>query len=76
LRGNDLDFIKWLNGHNGVIEISKAVEIGTKIKILEGPLKELEGNIVKINKRQKCVCVKIEGEGIKNTIWLSYEFVG
>jgi transcriptional antiterminator NusG len=75
LKGKDLDFINWLKRHNGLIKISKAIEIGTKVKILEGPLKELEGQIIKINKRQKCVCVNIEGEGIKNTIWLSYEII-
>ena len=52
------------------------MEIGNKIKIMEGPLKEWEGQIVKINKRQKCACVKIDGDGLKNTIWLSYEIIG
>jgi transcription antitermination factor NusG len=73
LKENDLNFIKWLKRQNGTITISKAINVGKKIKILEGPLKELEGKIVKINKRQKCAGVKIEGEGINNIIWLSYE---
>jgi transcriptional antiterminator NusG len=75
LRDNDLRFVKWLMKNRGIIKISKAVEIGKKIKIIEGPLKEMEGNIVKINKKQKCVGVNIEGEGIKNIIWLSYEYI-
>jgi transcriptional antiterminator NusG len=73
LKGNDLKFVKWLKKKNGIIKISKVMEIGTKIRIMEGPLKEMEGKIVKINKRQKCAGVRIEGEGIKNIIWLSYE---
>jgi transcriptional antiterminator NusG len=76
LRKNDFHFIEWLKRHDGTIKISKVMEIGNKIKIMEGPLKELEGNIVKINKRQKCICVRIEGEEIKNKIWLSYEIIG
>jgi transcriptional antiterminator NusG len=78
LKGSDLTFVKWLktkNGNNGVVKISKAMEIGNRIKIIEGPLKEMEGNIVRINKRQKCAEVKIEGEGIKHTMWLSYEYI-
>jgi transcription antitermination factor NusG len=75
LKDKDLHFVKWLRGHNGKITVSKAMEIGNKIKIVGGPLKELEGKIEKINKRQKCMGIKIEGEGIKNTIWLSYELV-
>ena len=73
LKENDLNFIKWLKRNNGTIKISKTLRVGKRIKILEGPLKELEGKIVKINKRQKCAGVKIDGEGIKNIIWLSYE---
>jgi transcription antitermination factor NusG len=75
LRDKDLHFVKWLKGNNGKINISKAMEIGNKIKIMEGPLKELEGQIVKINKKQKCAGIKLEGDGIKNTIWLSYELI-
>ena len=75
LRKNDLDFINWLKINKGTIKISKAINIGNKIKIIEGPLKELEGKIVKINKKQKCAGVKIDGEGINNVIWLSYEHI-
>ena len=75
LRDADLRFVKWLKGNNGRIKISKAMEVGKKIRILEGPLKEQEGKIVKINKRQKCAGVKLEGEGIKQVIWLSYEVI-
>jgi len=61
--------------NNGIIQISKVLKIGNKIQVLEGPLKEYEGKIVKINKRQKCVAIKLDGEGIKNEIWLSYDYI-
>ena len=51
LKGNDLKFVKWIKGNGGKIKVSKAMEIGRRIKIAEGPLKELEGKIVKINKK-------------------------
>ena len=75
LRDNDLKFVQWLVENNGIIKISKAIKIGKKIKIMEGPLKDFEGNIVKINKRQKCVKIKIDEEGIIKYIWLSYEYI-
>jgi transcriptional antiterminator NusG len=75
LRGKDLEFADWLKGNNGIIKISKAVEIGNTIKVMEGPLKNYEGKITKINKRQKCAAVKVSGEGIENVIWLSYECI-
>jgi transcriptional antiterminator NusG len=75
LRGKDLDFVNWLKYNDGVIKISKVIENDKKIKVIEGPLKGLEGKIVKINRKQKCVAVKLEGEAIKQTIWLSYEYI-
>ena len=75
LKDNDLHFVKWLKGNNGEIKISKAKAIGNKLKFLDGALMELEDRIIKINKKQKCAGIKIEGEGIKNIIWLSYELV-
>jgi hypothetical protein len=68
-----LSFIKWLKGNDGLIKVSKAVETGKKI--VEGPIAGMGGEIVKVNRRQKCVGVKVEGEGIRNIVWLSYECV-
>ncbi|MDR0374885.1 MAG: hypothetical protein LBH85_04100, partial [Treponema sp.] len=75
LRGGDLKFAHWLQRHNGVIETSKVVQEGARIKIISGPLMEYEGKIVKVNKRQKCVAVQIVSEKIPCTIWLSFDFI-
>lgn len=75
LRGGDLEFVRWLQRYNGVIEMSKAVHEGTKIRIISGPLMEYEGKIVKINKRQKCAAVQIDSEKIPCTVWLSFDFI-
>jgi transcription antitermination factor NusG len=75
LKGRDLSFVKWLKENGGVIKVSKAVETGTKIKIAGGPIAGMGGEIVRVNRRQKCVGVKIAGEGIRSIIWLSYECV-
>ena len=75
LRNNDKKFVQWLVQNNGIIKISKAIKNGNKIKVMEGPLKDYEKKIVKINKRQKCAKIKIDEEGIINYIWLSYEHI-
>jgi transcriptional antiterminator NusG len=75
LRNNDLQFVQWLVRHNGDIGISKVIQIGSWIKIVEGPLKEYEGKIKKINKRQKCAEIEIDTDKIINRIWLSYELI-
>lgn len=75
LRGGDLEFARWLQRHNGVIETSKVVQEGAKIKIISGPLREYEGKIIKVNKRQKCAAVQIVSEKIPCTVWLSFDFI-
>jgi transcriptional antiterminator NusG len=73
LRNGDLEFVQWLKNKKGIVKLSRAVEEGNWIKIIEGPLKEYEGKIQKINRRRKCMAVEIGTEKIMNRIWLSYE---
>jgi transcriptional antiterminator NusG len=75
LRGRDLDFVRLLMKNNGVYKISRAVSEGSKIKIIDGPLKDLEGGIIKVNRRKGRALVRIEGEGIINNIWLGFELL-
>ena len=75
LRGKDLEFVNWLKENNGILKISNVIKYDKKIKIINGPLKEYEGKIVKINKKQNCAGIKLDGEGIQNTIWLSYDYI-
>lgn len=76
LRGKDLEFVRWLKRHDGAIGISKAMQAGNRVRILDGPLKEYEGRITKINKRQKCAEIEIGAETIVRKVWLNYEIVG
>jgi transcription antitermination factor NusG len=75
LRGNDLRFALMLKRRNGRLAVSKAVQEGTKIKIIDGPLKELEGRIIKVNKRRNCAEIEIDTSGIINRIWLGFEMI-
>ena len=58
-------------------EISKvAVEEGKQIKILSGPLKNLEGQIKKVNLHKRTAAVEVEFMGSKTVIYLGIEMVG
>lgn len=57
-------------------EISKvALEEGKQIKILAGPLKNLEGQIKKINLHKRTAAVEVEFMGNKTVIYLGIEMV-
>ena len=76
LRGADLAFVAWLKRFSGVIQISSVIQVGTKIRIIDGPLKDMGGRIIKVNKNRKVVQVSFgETEGLINTIWCSIDYV-
>ena len=57
-------------------EISRvAVEEGKQIKILSGPLKNLEGQINKVNLHKRTAAVEVEFMGNKTVIYLGIEMV-
>lgn len=47
LRGTDLEFIDWIKKNNGIIEMSSAVKVGSMIEFVAGPLKDMNGKIIK-----------------------------
>lgn len=61
---------------NFEVEISKvAVEEENRIKILSGPLTNLEGQIKKVNLHKRSAAVEMEFMGIKTIVYLGVEIV-
>lgn len=75
LRDDDLKFIHWLRENRGVLNASPVIRIGTKIRIIGGPLKNYEGNIVSVNKQRERVAVKIGEGALLQRIWFSIEYI-
>ncbi len=49
LAGEDLAFARWLFGYGGVLRFSKACKEGDRIRIISGPLKDMEGRITRMD---------------------------
>lgn len=76
LRGTDLDFVRWLKAHEGLIDVSEVVKVGTKIAFVSGPLVGMEGQVLKVNRGRRQVQVSVGGNGtLFHTIWCSIEYV-
>jgi len=73
LRGRDREFAFWLVQHGGIVGISSAVIEGSRVKVVSGPLKELEGRIVKVDKRKQIAKVAFASYGTIKHFWLSFE---
>jgi transcriptional antiterminator NusG len=75
LLGDDRNYAEWMFRYDGVIPLSKAYRIGDQIRIVEGPLKDLEGHITRIDKRNKSGQVSVTLAGREHKIWLGFDLV-
>ena len=75
LLGDDERFAKWLFQYDGLLDFSKAYREGDRIKIVSGPLKEMEGMITRIDKRGRSGQVAIDFCGKRILIWLGFELI-
>lgn len=75
LRGDDLAFVAWLRQNDGVIDVSRAYQEGTHIRIVDGPLRYYAGSIVKVDKKRKSVAVKVGVPGEEKLVWCSIELI-
>ncbi len=60
LLGSDYEYAKWIYRHNGRIGPSKALIEGSKVKVVDGPLANGIGNIIKLDKHKRRALVAFE----------------
>ena len=76
LKGADLAFVRWLEMHEGLIDVSEVMKVGTKIAFVSGPLVGMEGQVLKVNKGRRQVQIGVGDEGnLFHAIWCSIEYV-
>jgi len=73
LLGSDDAFARWLLGQDGLLNLSEAHRVGERIVIHSGPLKDLEGYILKIDRRNENGLVQLEVDGRQIRAWLPFE---
>ena len=76
LQGSDAVYARWIHTNNGIIRQSKVLlQEGQRLHILEGPLKGMDANVVKVDKHHKRIKVRIDFAGRETDIIFSVEFV-
>ncbi len=71
----DLEYAKWVLDMEGVLSVSEAIKIDGKVKIINGPLKRLEGSIVEYSKKNRNCCIEIDLLGQKIKTWLPFDWI-
>ena len=75
LFGDDERFARWLFSMDGLITLSEAYLEGDRVKIVSGPLKDLEGCIQRIDKRNRNGQIRLTLRNRAIQVWLGFEFV-
>lgn len=75
LQGMDYEYSMWIYRHQGRIKPSKVLTIGKTVKVIEGPLLDCLGTIVKLDKHKRRVWVEFEFAGQIRRVSLSAECV-
>ena len=75
LRGDDLLVAKWIIENNGMIGVSKLYCEGDNIRIVDGPLKKIEGRICRIDKRNRNALVSFGIFEQTFKVWLAFEYL-
>lgn len=75
LRGGDERFARWLLSYDGLLSFSQAHREGDRIRILRGPLKDMEGRILRVDKRGRSGQVLLNFNGRDIPVWLGFELV-
>lgn len=73
LHGEDERFARWLLRYDGLLSFSKAYREGERIRILRGPLKDMEGKIIRVDKRGRSGQVLLNFNGREFPVWLGFE---
>lgn len=73
LQGEDERFVKWVFQYDGMLGLSQAYKEGDRIRIVSGPLKDMEGKIRRVDKRGMSGQVILSFCGRDIPVWLGFE---
>ena len=75
LSGQDQALALWLMQENGLVGNLDIVKEGSQIRIISGLLKNLNGRVVKVDRRKRLANVELEVVGSIHSVWLGVNFL-
>ena len=75
LYGEDLAFASWILEQQGQVGLSRAMMVGDRMVIIDGPMKHYEGQIKRIDKHNRYAQIKIAFEGMTRTVQLGFQWM-
>lgn len=75
LVGRDRAFAEWLLKNDGRVGALAAIREGSRVKIVDGLFKEMQGRVVRMDLRKQIAKVEMDVVGDIRGIWLSFQFI-
>ena len=75
LKNNDLAFAQWVFQNQGEIGVSVVFMESDRILVIEGPLKAVQGQILRIDKRNRNALVSLGMNRQVFKVWLAFEWM-
>lgn len=75
LIGDDRNYALWIHRNHGCIGSSKVLKKGDYVRVIDGPLLECSGKIIRTDKHKRRITVEFDFDGKKRNVSLSAEFV-
>ena len=75
LTEEDERLARWLSHYDGTIGISKAIQVGNQVQVIEGPMKDNIGQVMKIDKHKRNARVEFEFCGAVFNMWMSFDWM-
>ena len=71
----DCDYAMWIYRNHGCISPSKVLSDGETIRVIDGPLLDCQGKIIRLDKHKRRALVEFEFDGHKRVVSLGAECV-
>ena len=75
LRNGDLRYARWVFSSTGIIGMSRAIKVNGRVKIIDGPLLSLEGNIKEYSKKNRNCRVETTLFNRVISVWLPFTYI-
>jgi len=74
LRGDDLRFAGWVRRHDGLMSCSQAVQVGSSLRIVSGPLADHIGTVSRVDRHNRNICLNILFSGVIRKVWMPFQW--
>ena len=75
LKAGDLRFAAWIWRQNGRLEALKALRVGDRVEIVDGAFRNMNGRVLKMDKRKQAAKIELDVIGGIKQVWMSFVYL-